>query len=534
MTRETRLGLTVAAAFLLLVGGVLAYKLYLTEDPLLSDLAETQPAPAASAKATSTEEASEGGEGAGGPSLSKAGDAAGAAPPPPEEPPILSGRPVAQADAPPVPGRPEEPPAPEPPAPTAPMRPDGPPPAEENPKPGPALTLTPPAPPPPDEPSGPPVLRPSDIPMSRPVQPETAGVRESGPPAVEPPAPEKPSLGSPPPAPTDASPAGQPPAPLPPLEPPSPPMPGSSPEPASPSRDRSEPPTPAAVANPMPATTPPRTPDFVPPPPPPTTFDRKYEVPVLGRPVVDGQGRSGSGAVPQANPASQRSDSSGIPLTVRPQPGPARSEAGIPVVVQPPVWNTPDGRPPAHVESFDLEVYVWKAGDSYATVSQHRYRSDRYQQALARFNRERDPRLANPQPGMAVYLPPAGYLERRYGVPSPGTEAVSPSRSATNTPTTSPRPSLPESEEGGAIQQVADFRPASPPSPTGTSGGKRYRVRPNDTIWSIAKTTLGSGERWPEILRLNRDLLTDVNRLEAGMVLRLPDDARVDGQQPGP
>jgi nucleoid-associated protein YgaU len=57
---------------------------------------------------------------------------------------------------------------------------------------------------------------------------------------------------------------------------------------------------------------------------------------------------------------------------------------------------------------------------------------------------------------------------------------------------------------------------------------KQYRVQPNDTIWSIAKHTLGKGERWPEISRLNRDVLPDVNQLKAGMTLRLPAEAKVD------
>jgi nucleoid-associated protein YgaU len=47
-------------------------------------------------------------------------------------------------------------------------------------------------------------------------------------------------------------------------------------------------------------------------------------------------------------------------------------------------------------------------------------------------------------------------------------------------------------------------------------------------MWLIAKRTLGSGDRWPEIFRLNRDVLQDVNQLSPGTVLRLPPDARVD------
>lgn len=202
-------------------------------------------------------------------------------------------------------------------------------------------------------------------------------------------------------------------------------------------------------------------------------------------------------------------------------------------MVQPPTWNTPDGRAPAQVESFDMEVYVLKPGDTYATISQLRYRSDRYQNALAQFNRERDPRLAAPQPGMAVYLPPAGYLERRFGVPNPASEVPStgsraPQAGLDRLP---PQPTREIQPTAGSIDSVEDTKAAARADWAKSSSSKRYQVRANDTIWSIAKTTLGNGERWPDILKLNRDVLRDVNQLQVGMVLRLPEDARVDGPE---
>jgi hypothetical protein len=533
MSRETKVGMTVAALFLSLVGGVLMYKLYFTQDPLLGGTEEIQTAQAVSDTDASAEPKA--------PQAPEASDSGQkqpeAAPPPPEEPPVLSGRQVAQGES--LPRQPEPP---------------GPPPTDDPPVLNRPPVLTPP---PPDEPAGPPTLmppmppgsRPSDIPMSpkdEPVQP----ANPSGPPMLEPPTPprlppEAPRLEPPPPERPAVGPAGELAEPRPPLsrEPADPRPPLGSDRPMSPPEVRPEiprpdpePPPPAlppSEPNPGSSPKPAPAPASVPPPPPPTAFDRKYEVPVLGRPVVDSQNRSATAAVPQAHPASQRSDSSGIPLTVRPQPGNVRTDAGIPVIVQPPVWNTPDGRPPAHVESFDLEVYLWKPGDTYGTVSQHRYRSDRYQEALARFNRERDPRLANPQPGMAVFLPPAGYLERRYGVSAPS-GGSSPRPNPRTSPGSVSDPQGASAVESSPIQQVADFRPAASPASSPSPGGKRYRVQPNDTIWTIAKRTLGSGERWPEILRLNRDVLSDVNRLEVGMVLRLPDDARVDGIDSSP
>jgi nucleoid-associated protein YgaU len=53
-----------------------------------------------------------------------------------------------------------------------------------------------------------------------------------------------------------------------------------------------------------------------------------------------------------------------------------------------------------------------------------------------------------------------------------------------------------------------------------------YKVRPNDTLRSIARDTLGSSRRANEILDLNRDIIDDPSNLIVGQMLELPEDAR--------
>lgn len=51
-----------------------------------------------------------------------------------------------------------------------------------------------------------------------------------------------------------------------------------------------------------------------------------------------------------------------------------------------------------------------------------------------------------------------------------------------------------------------------------------HTVGPGETLWSIARTYLGDGARFPEIVELNRDLLgDDPGFLEIGWVLHVPD-----------
>jgi nucleoid-associated protein YgaU len=57
--------------------------------------------------------------------------------------------------------------------------------------------------------------------------------------------------------------------------------------------------------------------------------------------------------------------------------------------------------------------------------------------------------------------------------------------------------------------------PATPLQPP----PKLYKVRRGDTLSKIAEQQLGDANRWPEIFRLNRDIISDPNRITPGQVL---------------
>jgi len=50
----------------------------------------------------------------------------------------------------------------------------------------------------------------------------------------------------------------------------------------------------------------------------------------------------------------------------------------------------------------------------------------------------------------------------------------------------------------------------------------RYRIRPGDTLWDLARTFLGDARRWPEIVRANPSRITDPDRLLIGQVIVIP------------
>jgi nucleoid-associated protein YgaU len=81
-------------------------------------------------------------------------------------------------------------------------------------------------------------------------------------------------------------------------------------------------------------------------------------------------------------------------------------------------------------------------------------------------------------------------------------------------------------DDGGG--DAPETRSAARPPATGKAPLSRpvYKVRPYDSLRSIARDMLGDSHRADEILELNRDLIDDPTHLIVGQILELPDDAR--------
>jgi hypothetical protein len=167
------------------------------------------------------------------------------------------------------------------------------------------------------------------------------------------------------------------------------------------------------------------------------------------------------------------------------------------------------------VESYDEETYRPRPDDTFASISKRFYQSDRYAQALLLFNREhpraaegirRDPPAIS---GQAVYIPPIHVLERRHADVIQGAEP--------------PPPSAP-SPVGRDAPGIEGRTSAT--SRTGTATTRTYQVAPNgETMYQIARTQLGNGNRWTDINKLNPGWLPQ-SPIPGGTTLRLPVDSR--------
>jgi hypothetical protein len=204
----------------------------------------------------------------------------------------------------------------------------------------------------------------------------------------------------------------------------------------------------------------------------------------------------------------------------RPSIGSSVPSVGTPTRTSPPAASVRSSDP--QVESYDEETFACRANETFRSISETYYQSDRYERALALFNRNhplaaqgvrQDP--PNLSKGQAVYLPPARILEKYYGtvIPDPAQDTSAGSRER---PAAALRPVVAEAR--------ASERDA-------TDNKRTYRVSASgEMLWEIARRTLGDGARWAEISKLN-PAYDPKDPLPAGTELRLPPDAPVPAQR---
>lgn len=147
---------------------------------------------------------------------------------------------------------------------------------------------------------------------------------------------------------------------------------------------------------------------------------------------------------------------------------------------------------PAAASTEPCAVCQVEPNDSYWKISRRVYGTSRYFSALALYNSHRIPDPKRLRPGMKVLIPEPDVLEEKY-------------------------PQL-FRDVSATHREPAGFfvRP---------DGSAAYRIGERDTLSDIARRHLGRASRWIQIYRLNRQVLSNPNRLKPGTVIVLPDDA---------
>ena len=162
-------------------------------------------------------------------------------------------------------------------------------------------------------------------------------------------------------------------------------------------------------------------------------------------------------------------------------------------------------------------VHVVRAGENFWTISKLYYRSGRFYRALHAANRRQVPKIDQLYVGTVLRIPPPEALDRSLiDPPGPSTSTVS---------RTSKRVDTDQDDLAAPAVRPRMIRP----DPEAVEAPRRpnYTVKPHETLRSIARDTLNDPRRDREIYNLNRDVLNDINVLEPGTTLTLPEDAVV-------
>jgi nucleoid-associated protein YgaU len=72
------------------------------------------------------------------------------------------------------------------------------------------------------------------------------------------------------------------------------------------------------------------------------------------------------------------------------------------------------------------------------------------------------------------------------------------------------------------IKAVGGSAAAGATGTSGQAGQQTYTVKPGDSLSKIAKHELGDANAYMEIFNLNRDQLSDPDKIQPGQVLKLP------------
>jgi len=297
------------------------------------------------------------------------------------------------------------------------------------------------------------------------------------------------------------------------------------------------PPPPGAKENPFAVKPAPKDPDPLPPavaPPAPPKVDIGKSSDPGPLPVAP--------APPKPKPSVDAPPPPGpLPVATKPNPPmptPSATASPLPPLgapgssVTPPIAFNPtamsSGSP--KVQSYDVKTYKVQSGEtSFDQISQRVYGTPVLGKALLQFNREypvadaglrqEPPRVF---PGLSIYYPPAEFLQTRFAQGGP-----TPSPAVTPIPVKAPIAMGTPAPLPANTPNFGTSTPIKAPAPGTTDATKRYQVRgQGEMILEIARNTLNDTRRWTEIYRLNPSIRPEYP-IPGGTEIRLPGDANV-------
>lgn len=149
-------------------------------------------------------------------------------------------------------------------------------------------------------------------------------------------------------------------------------------------------------------------------------------------------------------------------------------------------------------------------GESLTAIARQHFGDPSLARELASFNNIADPN--NVREGRRIRIPKKPDSLLRGGNPTPG---ITPGNTPGNIPT--PRGSTPPNAE----QPTPQATPRETRTPA-RSQYSTYTIKSGDVLSRLAEKLLGTTKRMNELIELNRDVITNPDRLIAGKVIKVP------------
>jgi nucleoid-associated protein YgaU len=219
------------------------------------------------------------------------------------------------------------------------------------------------------------------------------------------------------------------------------------------------------------------------------------------------------GGKPEAKPAETAASQTGSPLlsvNVQPEaatpaktqaPAPAASEdAPAAASLTQPALSLPSGALLKTTEglsaSFDDKrlFYRWQQGDGWVKLAERLYGNGAKFSLLKNANEGRD----DIQPGEQILVP------------------IFDVESMAQAPAATP------GEQPAAKPATTSDKKSTKKAALVSTGGKVHEVKKGESLWKIAKSELGDGNRWKEIYELNKDQMKSPEAVRLDMKLKLP------------
>ena len=265
------------------------------------------------------------------------------------------------------------------------------------------------------------------------------------------------------------------------------------------------------------------------------------ELPNLGRVPLE----SGDELETAADPAEQ---AAGVTVSARDPRAHVARDVSFELEAQPTraaAGDRPQARQSAAAEKIEATLHVVERKENFWTISRLYYGSGRYYKALWKANAEKCPKIDGLRVGDVIVIPAPEDLDSSLfdRLTANVRKTASTAEPAPRRPTPRdedfvlpPASRAPATRAGRSTEDRETTEPdptthasARPRDPSDSNQARKhvYKVRPSDTLRSIARDTLGSSRRAGEILDLNPGLVDESGRLTAGQLIELPDDARV-------